>query len=86
MKATIQQIQFIQQKYLQKTDDQLSDALGISKRTVAKIRKEMNLKRSEWTETKLGIREGNEPEPVDEQTLEDIKALEGDQKTDGDGE
>lgn len=53
MKASIQQIQYVQQQYLQKTDQQISEKLGISKRTVAKIRKDLNLQRSEWTEKKL---------------------------------
>lgn len=43
----------IRNQYLQKTDGQLSEDLGVSIKTVAGIRKQYGLNRSEATEKKL---------------------------------
>lgn len=66
-KAKVNQIQFIQQYYLQRTDQEIADILNISKSTVAKIRKELNLTRSSWTKNKLKASQGPQ-EPSDQHT------------------
>jgi len=55
MKVEVKQIEYVQQYYLQKTDSEISSALGVTEKTVAKLRKDLGLQRSAWTEKKLGM-------------------------------